>query len=566
MFQMQHPGVWSLVWIVTIVATQPPQEAYSYEVLGSPFAITDKIGNFFLTEGFLLVPLSLKSPNVETLLEKARFLLNETLRLRDFDSKLFDDSINTRIQLVADFLDHHEANNVLFITKRKKRGFLDIGGKLLQVVFGVATNDDVNSVINNFNNMSERILTSEQNIEVTTTVLRNSMLKLTDMLKSANSLTKSSLSAIRTKMQISERLNIIENAINVANIILLHFNALITEVRQGHVEKIFNENTLIHFMIEGRYKFPNAKFPIKITNATVFEANSFLVVRKTKLPYKFLIKIPFVGKTMYKLHEVTYIPSTINHNRFILTNGKRFVGVSQNEDKYFLTDSIKSCNKIFCSDNFEIYNKNHKTCTRQILESVQTDSKLCKFEKIFNNNVFFVKKMIKYWAVVFYKNYDFSIKCYQNHSVVTTRHSNTKGIFKIPNSCDLKSHEMFLSTKHEENSAIELIHNTTVGELKFPQWDDSDIDLQALDRLQVNLDEIQNNLNKNLSLLTLENADFRKFTTIHVGIGYLIACVAIIMVIVGIIIAGVKIRRNRVKKERKIIESFNLKTLKQGTL
>ena len=44
-------------------------------------------------------------------------------------------------------------------------------------------------------------------------------------------------------------------------------------------------------MIEGRYKFPNAKFPIKITNATVFEANSFLVVRKTKLPYKFLIKI-----------------------------------------------------------------------------------------------------------------------------------------------------------------------------------------------------------------------------------------------------------------------------------
>ena len=151
-----------------------------------------------ILEGQIAVPMEVSMPqHLRRMMDQAKMILETITAQMDEKKnhhamKLEFDIFSARKVSINMSLIHLHDN--LFegiyhpMENRTKRALLDIGGKLLQGVFGVATEIDLDMLRVRFNNSTRKLISSQNKIVIMTNVLKDSILNLSNAMIVQNEL------------------------------------------------------------------------------------------------------------------------------------------------------------------------------------------------------------------------------------------------------------------------------------------------------------------------------------------------------------------------------------------
>ena len=128
--------------------------------------------------------------NLNKMMEESVEILAEINSQMRYSSELEYDVFPKRLKAMNISLSH--LNNTLIegiyhpIENRSQRAILDIGGKLLQGIFGIATDKDVESIENGFRNSTKQLWISQNKVTIVTNILKRSFMKLSDVIIDQN--------------------------------------------------------------------------------------------------------------------------------------------------------------------------------------------------------------------------------------------------------------------------------------------------------------------------------------------------------------------------------------------
>ena len=165
---------------------------------GTAFGVYEMVDTRPILEGIMAVPMEVSMPwHLKMMTDQAKMVL-ETITTQMDDQKShhamkleYEIFMNRKVSLNISLV--HLSNNLLEgiyhpMENRTKRALLDIGGKLLQGVFGVATEIDLDMLRVRFDNSTRKLISSQNKIVIMTNVLKDSILNLSNAMIVQNEL------------------------------------------------------------------------------------------------------------------------------------------------------------------------------------------------------------------------------------------------------------------------------------------------------------------------------------------------------------------------------------------
>ena len=133
----------------------------------------------------------------------------------------------------------HLSNNLLEgiyhpMENRTKRALLDIGGKLLQGIFGVATEIDIDMLRDRFNNSTKKLLTSQNKIIVFTNVLKNPILNLSKAMIVQNELLHQ-FKKNEFKLRMMNTMSLVGESVSLIHVLLNEYQNLIEKLLKKYL-------------------------------------------------------------------------------------------------------------------------------------------------------------------------------------------------------------------------------------------------------------------------------------------------------------------------------------------
>lgn len=539
------------LWIVTIGL------ACIQTICGYPLGVAEMIMEVPILKGTLAVPLHLGMPtHLYNAIEQSAKILSTTA---DQVQHLKESKVLNK-RLTALNLTLHHINDSLrtgiYESKdlRPRRALLDMGGTLLQAVFGVATDKDLALVKDSLINQTKQLQISQNKVTVITNVLKNSFIKLSEAMIDQNEYLKKSERKSYLKSKAMNTISLVGDSIMLINIIMAEYNKVIGLLRRGIVpRKTIPLDALKKIIKEGNIRFWGTKFADNKENISSHMIET-ITVHKTANPFNFVLHVPFISKERYTIFQLKAIPTMDkNQNLFIATNLDKYLGLS--DQFYFSTKTKPLCNRFYCESELYLRKRSVPSCELDIITN-QTGYN-CVIEKFLSTKNYYVERLQSFWAVVFFEETHFLISCGAKESF-----RQSKGLLKVPTVCTLQTESFVLTSAAVADSKIEINKNwenydmvefdSTLSNLNI-----SDHNAKSLTQMKQRLTKIKNETQSNMRELQYENTKFIKYTYIHMGFS-----LSGFVVIVGLLIfacVAVKKCKNDKNELKAKLEHFEMK-------
>ena len=286
-------------------------------------------------------------------------------------------------------------------TSRKKRAYINIIGDLSKKVFGTATEDDINEIHENLENIKDMSEEQRRQINVHTEILNNSIRDIsrvqaamqgleasTDMLKNIMGEQQNDITIIAA---MTEQLSI-ESVLQLA---LTELSNDFRDLQYG-IDKLFNlypahdiiSDQLLSDLLTSASKARGGLiFPTTAEFLSIYRDFCTIIPKQTEFNGKitFYLSIPLMDELSnpYDLFKIHSIPISTNANitSFIqYSNVEPYLAISENRHYFTTLKNIDQCKKredlLICKHKTPIYKDTTDNC--EFRTFINKESKLCK--------------------------------------------------------------------------------------------------------------------------------------------------------------------------------------------
>ena len=213
---------------------------------------------------------------------------------------------------------------------RTKRALLDIGGKLLQGIFGVATEIDLDLLRVRFDNSTRKLISSQNKIVIMTNVLKDSILNLSNAMFVQNKLLHKFKKNNDIKLRMMQTMSLIGESVSLIHVLLSEYQNLIETLRQNSLPtNVVTKQNLEKIIKEGINKFPGTKFPGN-SKGNLSKMINAVTVHQTENPLKFILYVPFVSENDFDIYKIVAVPIIGKYNKmFIASEISGYIGISK---------------------------------------------------------------------------------------------------------------------------------------------------------------------------------------------------------------------------------------------
>ena len=348
---------------------------------------------------------------------------------------------------------------------RNRRGLINIGGRLMNFVFGTATESQVRRLRQESNQYMEMAnyqieIHRQQLVEIRRDIIDITTLGL-----------KNAVKGVLRDVQI--RLNHLNNYINE---ILDTSHKIDTAMNMASL-KIFQSNIMDRLKFSAVINEASRKLKvhpiIEINNEESFK--DYLLISNTKIisqSYQIQLEVPLYDGTKYEAYEIQPFPTVLNGNlRFELKDIPEVVILSTTSVREYphKTDCKRTNELLVCPLLVPTTTNREENCPFQLINNLTLTS--CKFNEIAGDTPIY-KYLLNTWFLSAPKGISGQLSC-QNK---TYNYETYSGTLVIPPTCSLHSQELILTspTQIEINKTWSELDNDAHKYLQLVHFEDVD--------------------------------------------------------------------------------------------
>ena len=287
---------------------------------------------------------------------------------------------------------------------RVKRGWFDLIGKFLHISTGVATDDDITALRQEFIGNDESVVTNMKKLIINNNVLTKAIQKLTAASRVQKDLLVKEINRDKLWHRMSNAISLASELCQVSATLTLQYKWLIDRLRLNMLPESLNNVTLFRHLIEDNFDMSQIYFDPE-----------YLIVEPTKQLSKFYIKLPVFSSSTFFLNEVVPLPlQKANESFIIIENYERYVGLS--ESNYFLSNVKPDCippndkrKFALCNSDVKLFDKKIQTCSLDLV--MQKNMTSCSFKRYGGNKKFFIRKSEESFIIKFFQETKVTVTC-----------------------------------------------------------------------------------------------------------------------------------------------------------
>ena len=169
-------------------------------------------------------------------------LQNLTTKLTSIDwDSILNSIFSKRFKAMNITLSH--LNNALIegiyhlIGNKSRRALLVMGGKLLQDIFGMATDKDVKSTENSFKKSTKQLWISQNMVTIVTNILKMSFIKLSDAIIDKNKMLEKYRKQNDFRWKLKNTISLVGESTSLINVLMSEYQNIIIALRKGLLPK-----------------------------------------------------------------------------------------------------------------------------------------------------------------------------------------------------------------------------------------------------------------------------------------------------------------------------------------
>lgn len=391
---------------------------------------------------------------------------------------------------------------------RPKRGWIDLGGVILNTVLGTATEEQIRQV----NTSVSHVKLATYRLEIKTNhlieLVGKSLGYISEVVKTlqdtSNQLDELSRYIILHQL-ITEISTVIKHLVSVS----LETETRIALLRKGIMPPILTEEHVLSLIREGMRRFPDLVFPLsphQVLKSNSSEYTNILKSFPTADPHVFVVGVPFVSRTnVYDLYKFTPFPVKNAMNQLVMPTLNNYIAKSATD--FVELQTLSNCdhvNSVYLCDNLTARRTNMTTCENSILANdLPRLNATCNYYQVELDRGYYAAPIGKSWYVYFEKQTHGTVVCPGSR---INKVIELQGLIRLEPPCSLQTSQITFTTV--ETAAVNL---TQVPTVKIP--------LTPLDVIPVQVSSpdqsILTNINNDLAQLkmiekkaTIQDADW----------------------------------------------------------
>ena len=252
----------------------------------------------------LVVPVNLLNPRyAQEALDTANSLLHEIVTTwRGGPS---------RISALQASLNHY--NDTLSLLRKPKktrtrRGLLNLGGTVLQHLFGVATQQELDLMHESMVNASEIFTTATKTLQIKSAVLQDAVGRLTSAMKIELAISTRNMNHTMKQINTNRQLGLVSDLILTVASIIDALQSTVAMLHSGTYLRLINKKDLADIIEQANTVIPHGeRFFCSLEEPWTY-ISSHLIVKATNAPTVFALHLPFVRSEEYNLFEIATLP------------------------------------------------------------------------------------------------------------------------------------------------------------------------------------------------------------------------------------------------------------------
>ena len=506
----------------------------------------------------LVVPIKISNPGYASLA-----LQNAEQILQSIEALGPNTRSSARIEALRGSLAHY--NNTLNIVKSKahkprvRRGLINLGGTVLQHLFGVATEDETNLIAESVRNATTTFTTATKTLRIESAVLHKAVSQLSAAMRDELATSTLILNDVINTLQVNRQLDLIGDLVLMVDSIVDNIQTTRAMLRSGEYVQLINTNDLTDILQHARDTIPKGeRFCCEIEKPRQFL--KILRIEPTNAATVFALHVPFVQEEVYQMYEIAALPqSDGNQTWFSYRLENRFVGIGQD---HFLAEKEIKCNQVFCENILEngLRNTSATSCELEIVANKEAPH--CILEPVNPDTTFTLTTLTREWIVSVLTKSKVTISC---PDTKTVQHRAAKGNFVVRKTCDFTSQFLsLLGNRQTIQGAIEVKDtlpyqfSETTAEIN-PEASN----LIKMHKMERTLIHLHKNLQKNLSQIEVQQIHLVQRAHIHLGSGIIVTSILII----GLIAAACYFKRKADRQVEAQVQERNVHHIRRhGTL
>lgn len=343
--------------------------------------------------------------------------------------------------------------------KRIKRSWIGLGGKILNTVFGTATEDQISALNESLGNVRESLYNIDVRSEHLEGIVSHNINHIKEMITWLQEEERAIVN-IRLFAMISDALNEVRYV--VQNLVTLAIEAETRHslLQKGLVPPMLSMTQIKRLIAEGRRTFENLDFPLtndEDERHKHLKSLSFMTARPTNDPNKFLICVPFVDpKKVYTVKQLSIFPTLQKEQHLVVPEVYKYVAVSgKNFIRFRNMNSCRQFGSLRLCSNTVVKEINTSNCDMGIiLDDKSVIANTCKYYEIQLTKGYYALALGKIWYVYFRDDTFATLSCPGKREGKTLK---LKGLIKLESPCTITTDEVSLGT-------VQMIAGGTVDE------------------------------------------------------------------------------------------------------
>ena len=284
---------------------------------------------------------------------------------------------------------------------RSKRALVNVGGQILKAVFGTATTDDINTLTNNFKNLTEEVKITKMKITLESTKIKRVFKSLLRTMKSQGKIYETLLKKFSDAQHIMFVFTQLKTIISYLSTAIQDYKNTLNTIYTHHVPTIFTRDQIIHIFETAEKYYPDYTIPLNTSVETIETLHQYMEIVQAQQPFTYTLMVPLVEKNTYALFETAAMPIRNQlGNMLKISNLERFIGISN--EKFFTSEKPLNKCKVFktfkvCEAPLKLVDNDVKNnCALNILHN---NTKACTFEPWSINGKIYATRLSNAWFI-----------------------------------------------------------------------------------------------------------------------------------------------------------------------
>lgn len=324
---------------------------------------------------------------------------------------------------------------------RQKRGWFNLGGLGLKVIFGLATEADVKAT----NESLKQVRMSTHALEIKSHHLAGMVEHALKYIRSAFEKIEGNwnhVEALRNYVLMSQMLDEIMSISRHLLTLAVEAETRISLLKKGLVPPMLTSEQLVSLIMEGRRQFMNLDFPLAEMNHIKKNHTKYMGLLKalpTEDPHIYLICVPFVDQEKkYNVSKLTPFPTRNLEGKIVIPELNAMMAVGKTD--FIELDDLSNCEKLdnmHLCDNSVIKSKNFTTCENALmLKDSDKITQLCRYYEIELPKGYYGVSLANQWFIYFVENVYATLTCPGDRE---GKIIHLEGLLKLEAPCILKT-------------------------------------------------------------------------------------------------------------------------------